>query len=320
MIFAASAAALLVLVIAGPWHHGLVTAGNREETAGGPAEGFSAGIIAAETTASADRNEVTADGTGSGTTAGAACRADEKRGPAEGDLEAAGVLYTSQLNLGDYQYRNGYEDRDFNTEEYNYISENGYKSVMEEPLSTFSIDVDTASYSNLRRFLNSGQKIPADAVRIEEMLNYFSYDYPEPEGGEPFSVTTEYSDCPWNEDNRLLLIGIQAQEIDFAQRPDFNLVFLLDISGSMYSDDKLPLVQKAFTMLAENLTERDRVSIAHTRDMIPWRWTECRGARPRRPQLPSVTWRQAVPRQGQQGLRGPTSWRRRIIFPAATTG
>lgn len=171
------------------------------------------------------------------------------------------VLYTSQLNLGDYQYRNGYEDRDFNTEEYNYISENRYKSVIEEPLSTFSIDVDTASCSNLRRFLNSGQKIPADAVLIEEMLNYFSYDYPEPEGGEPFSVTTEYSDCPWNEDNRLLLIGIQAQEIDFAQRPDFNLVSLLDISGSMYSDDKLPLVQKAFTMLAENLTERDRVSI-----------------------------------------------------------
>lgn len=162
------------------------------------------------------------------------------------------------------KYRTGYKDEandHFNTEEYSYISENGYKSVVDEPLSTFSVDVDTASYSNLRRFLNSGQKVPADAVRIEEMLNYFSYDYPEPKEGEPFSVTTEYSDCPWNEDNRLLLIGLQAQEIDFDRRPDSNLVFLLDISGSMYSDDKLPLVQKAFTMLAENLTERDRVSI-----------------------------------------------------------
>ncbi len=159
------------------------------------------------------------------------------------------------------KYRAGYETEDFNTEEYNYISENGFKSTVDEPLSTFSVDVDTASYSNLRRYLNSGQEVPADAVRIEEMLNYFSYDYPEPKEGEPFSVTTEYSDCPWNEENRLLLIGLQAKEIDFEDRPDSNLVFLLDISGSMYSDDKLPLVQKAFTMLAENLTEKDKVSI-----------------------------------------------------------
>ena len=159
------------------------------------------------------------------------------------------------------KYQAAYGGQDYNTEEYRYISENGYKSVLEEPLSTFSVDVDTASYSNIRRFINSGQDIPADAVRIEEMLNYFSYDYPEPKSGEPFSVTTEYSACPWNEDNRLLLIGLQAQEIDFSRRPASNLVFLLDISGSMYSDDKLPLVQKSFTMLAENLSKQDRVSI-----------------------------------------------------------
>lgn len=159
------------------------------------------------------------------------------------------------------KYEAAYGDQDFNTEEYSYISENGFKSTIDEPLSTFSVDVDTAAYSNVRRYLNSGQKVPADAVRIEEMLNYFSYDYPEPEDGEPFSVTAEYSDCPWNEDSRLLLIGLQAEKIDFDNRPDSNLIFLLDISGSMYSEDKLPLVQKAFTMLAENLTERDRVSI-----------------------------------------------------------
>ncbi len=175
-----------------------------------------------------------------------------------GEAGASAVNGDSSMSM---KYQAAYGGGDFNTEEYNYISENGYKTTVKEPLSTFSVDVDTASYSNLRRYINSGQQIPADAVRIEEMLNYFSYDYPEPENGDPFSVTTEYSDCPWNEDNRLLLIGLQAKEIDFSRRPPSNLVFLLDISGSMYSDDKLPLVQKSFTMLAENLTQKDRVSI-----------------------------------------------------------
>lgn len=183
---------------------------------------------------------------------------------AEGSYEgAAGEELAAVADDGSMamKYQAAYADQDFNTEEYSYISENGYKSTADEPLSTFSVDVDTAAYSNVRRYLNSGQKVPADAVRIEEMINYFSYDYPKPKEGEPFSVTTEYSDCPWNEDNRLLLIGLQAKEIEFDNRPDSNLIFLLDISGSMYSDDKLPLVQKAFTMLAQNLTERDRVSI-----------------------------------------------------------
>lgn len=159
------------------------------------------------------------------------------------------------------KYRQAYEPEYYNTEEYSYISENGYKSVAEDPLSTFSVDVDTASYGNVRRMIRDGVAIPADAVRIEEMINYFDYDYPQPKGREPFSVTTEYGDCPWNDEHRLLLVGLQAKEIDFGDRPASNLVFLLDVSGSMYSDDKLPLVQKAFAMLAENLTARDRVSI-----------------------------------------------------------
>lgn len=159
------------------------------------------------------------------------------------------------------KYQIAYRQEDYNTEEYRYISENGFKNVMEEPLSTFSVDVDTAAYSNVRRMIRAGQEIPVDAVRIEEMINYFDYDYPEPEGEEPFSVTTEYSGCPWNPQHRLLMIGLQAKEIDFENRPSSNFVFLLDVSGSMYSDDKLPLVQKSFAMLAENLTENDRVSI-----------------------------------------------------------
>lgn len=160
-----------------------------------------------------------------------------------------------------YKYQQAYGQDNYNTEEYSYIAENGYKRVADEPLSTFSVDVDTAAYSNIRRMIHQGTPIPADAVRIEEMINYFDYDYPEPEGEDPFSVTTEYSVCPWNPENNLLLIGLQAKEIDFSNRPASNFVFLLDVSGSMYSDDKLPLVQKAFGMLAENLTENDRVSI-----------------------------------------------------------
>lgn len=160
-----------------------------------------------------------------------------------------------------YKYQQAYGRDNYNTEEYSYIAENGYKRVADEPLSIFSVDVDTAAYSNIRRMIHQGTPIPADAVRIEEMINYFDYDYPEPEGEDPFSVTTEYSVCPWNPENNLLLIGLQAKEIDFSNRPASNFVFLLDVSGSMYSDDKLPLVQKAFGMLAENLTENDRVSI-----------------------------------------------------------
>lgn len=159
------------------------------------------------------------------------------------------------------KYRQAYGPENFNTEEYSYIAENGYKRVADDPLSTFSVDVDTASYGNVRRMIRAGGSIPADAVRIEELINYFDYDYPQPKEGEPFAVTTEYADCPWNEGSRLLMIGLQAKDIDFGERPASNFVFLLDVSGSMYSDDKLPLVQKAFAMLAENLTANDRVSI-----------------------------------------------------------
>ncbi len=150
---------------------------------------------------------------------------------------------------------------DFNTEEYNSIQENGFKSVSENPLSTFSADVDTASYSNLRRMITDGYGIDPNAIRIEEMINYFSYDYPEPKNGEPFSVTAEISDCPWNSESQLMMIGMKTKDIDLSSREPMNLVFLIDVSGSMYDENKLPLVQKSFSMLVENLNENDRISI-----------------------------------------------------------
>ncbi|MGC9343598.1 MAG: VWA domain-containing protein, partial [Bacteroidales bacterium] len=138
-----------------------------------------------------------------------------------------------------------------NTEGYSTIHENGYKDVLRQPLSTFSIDVDKASYSNVRRFLNLGQLPPKDAVRIEEMINYFSYDYPEPDDEHPFSVTTELSVCPWNEGHQLLHVGLKGMEMEKEELPASNLVFLLDVSGSMNAPNKLPLLKSSFELLVK---------------------------------------------------------------------
>ncbi len=159
-------------------------------------------------------------------------------------------------------YGESFSEEYFNTEEYNYIKESGYTSVAANPLSTFSADVDTASYTNLRRIINEGWEVDySGAVRIEEMINYFDYHYPQPKENEPFSVTTEISDCPWNADSKLMLVGLHTKDIDLSGRPAMNIVFLIDVSGSMYDDTKLPLVQKSFSMLTENLDASDRVSI-----------------------------------------------------------
>lgn len=150
----------------------------------------------------------------------------------------------------------------FNTESYDRIYDNEYKTVKDNPLSTFSIDVDTASYSNVRRFLNHGSVPPPDAVRVEEMVNYFNYDYPEPMMGDaPFSVFTEVGRSPWSQDNLLLHIGLKGKSIAQEKLPPRNLVFLLDVSGSMSSPDKLPLLVKGMKMLTEQLTAKDTVSI-----------------------------------------------------------
>ena len=148
-----------------------------------------------------------------------------------------------------------------NTEGYSAIHENGYKEALKTPLSTFSIDVDAASYSNVRRFLFNGQKPPVDAVRIEEMINYFTYGYPQPDNGHPFSINHEVSACPWNADNLLLHIGLQGEKIATEELPPSNIVFLLDVSGSMNSENKLPLLKKAFKLLVQQLRDEDRVAI-----------------------------------------------------------
>jgi Ca-activated chloride channel family protein len=152
-------------------------------------------------------------------------------------------------------------EREFNTEAYKHIDENPIFEVARAPLSTFSIDVDTASYSNTRRYLRDGRLPPKDAVRIEELINYFSYDYPQPAGGAPFSINAEVAACPWNPKHRLVHIGLQGKRMHKEDLPPANLVFLLDVSGSMNSPDKLPLVKSSLRMLAEQLSARDRISI-----------------------------------------------------------
>ncbi len=149
----------------------------------------------------------------------------------------------------------------FNTEEYSRIYENEFLDAGANPLSTFSIDVDTASYSNTRRFLTGNRLPPRDAVRIEEFINYFSYDYPVPRGDTPFSITTETGACPWNGKNRLVHIGIKGKELPESQLPPSNLVFLIDVSGSMNSPDKLGLLKRGFRMLVDALPNKSRVAI-----------------------------------------------------------
>ena len=146
-------------------------------------------------------------------------------------------------------------------EQYEALPENPFVRVDAQPRSTFSIDVDTASYANTRRFLNSGQLPPPNAVRIEEFLNYFQYDYPQPEGDAPFSVNMEVAQCPWKTENKLLRIGIKGKEIQRQKRPASNLVFLLDVSGSMRANDKLPLMKQGLSMMVKHLREDDFVSI-----------------------------------------------------------
>lgn len=147
------------------------------------------------------------------------------------------------------------------SEEYNEIVENGFMKVKDTPLSTFSIDVDAAAYGNMRRYLNKGQLPPADAVRTEELINYFSYDYAKPTGDAPVKITTEVGACPWNPVHRLVRIGLKAREIPTENLPVSNLVFLIDVSGSMYGAERLDLVKSSLKLLVNNLRDKDRVAI-----------------------------------------------------------
>lgn len=153
------------------------------------------------------------------------------------------------------------EEKPFNTEDYNNIVENKFLAATQNPLSTFSIDVDEAAYSNVRRFINNGSIPPPGAVRIEEMINYFDYTYPQPQNDEPFTVNTELSECPWSPEHRLVHIGLQGKEIPVQNLPNANIVFLIDVSGSMEDENKLPLVKSSMKLLADQLRPDDKVAI-----------------------------------------------------------
>ncbi|MEP7278515.1 MAG: von Willebrand factor type A domain-containing protein [Bacteroidota bacterium] len=186
--------------------------------------------------------------------------------PLQGSV--AGVMITRRSKKApEYKYEterdtNSFNnDDEFNTEDYDNIVENRFLTVRENALSTFSIDVDAASYSNLRRYLQMGQLPPAGAVRIEEMINYFHYDYPQPQNDDPFSINTEISACPWNNAHRLVLIGLQGKKIPVESLPSSNLVFLIDVSGSMMQENKLPLVKTSMKLLVDQLRAQDQVSL-----------------------------------------------------------
>ncbi|MGV3697524.1 vWA domain-containing protein [Flavobacterium sp.] len=148
-----------------------------------------------------------------------------------------------------------------NTESYAGFVENPFESPKNAPLSTFSIDVDNASYTNIRRFINNGQPVPKDAVRVEEMMNFFKYKYPQPEDQHPFSINTEYSESPWNPKHKLLKIGLQGKDIPMTNLPASNLVFLVDVSGSMSDDNKLPLLKESMKVMVKELRPKDKISI-----------------------------------------------------------
>lgn len=189
------------------------------------------------------------------------------------DVGSAGAVADgfSFSDLGASGWGEPAEAVDWNTEGYNYINENGFTSVATQPFSTFGADVDTATYSNFRHdiFEDSTNPIPADAIRIEEMVNYFSYNYSEPKDGEKFGVSATLCECPWNSDALLLRVGVKAESIPADNGS--NIVFLVDTSGSMFDNNKLPLAQKALNILQENLTDKDTISIvtyAGTSDVI----------------------------------------------------
>lgn len=174
---------------------------------------------------------------------------------------AAGCAKTMDMAYGYAPVSSDYIEIEHNTEAYDKITENSFKDALTNPLSTFSADVDRASYSNVRRFLNSNQMPYKDAVRIEEMVNYFDYNYPQPTNGDPFSINMEIGKCPWNEKHDIVMIGLQGENIAATKIPPSNLTFLLDVSGSMSDQNKLPLLKQAFKILVNNLRDEDKVAI-----------------------------------------------------------
>jgi Ca-activated chloride channel family protein len=178
--------------------------------------------------------------------------------------EATGVKAEERSEISSLEYSMIKEpkvEKPVSAEEYDNIVDNKFLSALQNPLSTFSTDVDEASYSNIRRFIQNGTLPPAGAVRIEEMINYFDYEYPQPAGDAPFSVVTEIAECPWNIQHRLVHIGLQGKEVPVHDLPSANIVFLIDVSGSMDEPNKLPLVKSSMKILTDKLRENDKVAI-----------------------------------------------------------
>lgn len=177
------------------------------------------------------------------------------------DLKKRGKMTGDSIRIDDINKM--FPPVEVDAESYESFEENPFESAFASPVSTFSIDVDNASYTNIRRFINNGQTVPKDAVRIEEMINFFKYDYPQPKDQHPFSINTEYSDAPWNSNHKLLKIGLKGKEIPAEKLPKSNFVFLVDVSGSMSAANKLPLLQASMKVLLEELRNDDRVSIVY---------------------------------------------------------
>lgn len=177
------------------------------------------------------------------------------------DAANDGIYYETTVGYEDNEAERKVANQDFNTEEYNTIKENSFIDVLQSPLSTFAADVDTGTYCNLRRMINNGYNLSniASAIRTEEMVNYF--DYKVDSKDDVFSVQYSIGECPWNKDNKLLIMTMQANSETNITSEGSNFVFLVDSSGSMYSDDKLPLVKESFKLLAGNLGPNDKVSI-----------------------------------------------------------
>lgn len=181
--------------------------------------------------------------------------------PAADELQerTSGIAYERKSRVVNSSTIN--HEKEYNTEDYDAISENRFLEVINTPLSTFSVDVDGASYSNVRRFLQQETLPPPGSVRIEELINYFKYNYPQPSGEHPLSITTEVGGCPWNNKHKLVMIGLQGKTINMEDLPASNLVFLVDVSGSMMTDNKLPLVKSSLRLLVDQLREEDKVSL-----------------------------------------------------------
>ncbi len=190
------------------------------------------------------------------------CKKSEESKEMNSAVEASSeMVCTDSVSEDESVLYNDEPNQEENAESYTGLEENPFESPKKTPLSTFSIDVDNASYTNIRRFINNGQEVPKDAVRVEEMMNFFKYSYPQPKNEHPFSINTEYSESPWNTNHKLLKIGLQGKDVPMTNLPTSNLVFLIDVSGSMSEENKLPLLKESMGILVKQLRKKDKVSI-----------------------------------------------------------